>query len=124
MSTAHPEPAPEDLSALETPTETVEAPVVNPNDPELLGWDRCDHRGCGAQAYVRVVIPTAPTAVEIHDWLNDDNRAAYETIGGVQHPKSLLWCSHHAAEHEGALTDAVVSVDERHRLGVKLTSSY
>lgn len=56
--------------------------------PSLSATDRCDR--CGAQAYVRVVLP-----------------------GGTD----LLFCGHHWSTHESALRErAVEIVDELHRL--------
>lgn len=53
----------------------------------LTAVDRCDR--CGAQAYVRVVLPVG----------------------------ELLFCGHHAREHAPAYTDVATSIqDERDRL--------
>ncbi|WP_374625586.1 hypothetical protein [Aeromicrobium sp. 50.2.37] len=57
--------------------------------PGLNATDRCDR--CGAQAYVRV-----------------------ELAGGAE----LLFCAHHAREHEDKLREVAVSIhDETGRLG-------
>lgn len=57
--------------------------------PTLTGVDRCDR--CGAQAYVRVVLP-----------------------GG-----ELLFCHHHAKAHDDKLRAVAVEYhDETHRLGL------
>ena len=62
--------------------------VVAPSAPALSAEDRCDR--CGAQAYLRV---------ELH-------------TGG-----ELLFCAHHAREHEDKLRQVAVNfVDETHRL--------
>jgi len=62
--------------------------VVAPSAPVLSAEDRCDR--CGAQAYLRV---------ELH-------------TGG-----ELLFCAHHAREHEDKLRQVAVNfVDETHRL--------
>ncbi len=56
--------------------------------PALSATDRCDR--CGAQAYVRVVLP-----------------------GGTD----LLFCGHHWSAHESVLREQAVEViDETHRL--------
>lgn len=56
--------------------------------PELSATDRCDR--CGAQAYVRVVLP-----------------------GGAD----LQFCAHHWSRHEDALRpQAEQVIDETHRL--------
>lgn len=61
--------------------------LVSTTTPTLTAADRCDR--CGAQAYVRVVLP-----------------------GG-----ELLFCAHHAREHAAAYTGIATSVhDETDRL--------
>lgn len=124
MSVTEPEPAPDNISSLTEEATPVEVPAVDTPGPRLTqGWDRCD--SCGAQAYVQVVIPTAPTAQAVEDWLKDENKAAYESIDTVKDPKALLFCKHHAEAYEDRLESvAVVAVDERSLLDVKLVSSY
>jgi hypothetical protein len=57
--------------------------------PDLTAADRCDR--CGAQAYVRV-----------------------ELLNGGQ----LLFCAHHAREHEAKLKEIAIMIhDESDRLG-------
>lgn len=68
--------------------------------------DRCDAKSCGAQAYVGVSL------------LNAKNP---EASGGY-----LLFCGHHYAANEAALTKSnlVVSIhDERERLSITLGGS-
>jgi hypothetical protein len=63
--------------------------------PALNATDRCDR--CGAQAYVRV-----------------------ELAGGAE----LLFCAHHAREHEDKLRDVAVSIhDETGRLAATPASA-
>lgn len=50
MSVTEPEPAPDDVSSLETPAPPVEAPVMAETDV-MDANQRCD--SCGAQAYVK-----------------------------------------------------------------------
>jgi hypothetical protein len=68
---------------------TIEAPTIDSElDAEALGFgDFCD--SCGAQAYVRVTLPSG----------------------------ELLFCAHHADRHKDSLIDqALVWHDETHRL--------
>ena len=59
--------------------------------PALTAYDRCDR--CGAQAYVRVTLPTGGT---------------------------LIFCGHHAKKHEEKLKMiATEYVDETNRLEAK-----
>ncbi len=61
--------------------------VTTTQTSPLTAADRCDR--CGAQAYVRVVLPSG----------------------------ELLFCAHHARRHAGAFADVAVSVqDETDRL--------
>ncbi|QWC85512.1 hypothetical protein KLP28_01645 [Nocardioidaceae bacterium] len=61
--------------------------AVAPSSPQLTALDRCDR--CGAQAYLRV-----------------------ELSGG-----ELLFCAHHAREHDDKIQEVAVSVhDETHKL--------
>lgn len=61
--------------------------VTTTTTSPLTAADRCDR--CGAQAYVRVVLPTG----------------------------ELLFCAHHGRRHASALADVAVSVqDETDRL--------
>ena len=56
--------------------------------PELTAADRCDR--CGAQAYIRVVLPSGA---------------------------DLLFCGHHGRQHEAALRDVAAEIrDESQRL--------
>ncbi len=74
---------------------TIDATTEAPSDAEApLGFgDHCD--SCGAQAYVRVTLPS-----------------------GV-----LLFCAHHADKHRDSLSDsALVWHDETHRLRDELAS--
>jgi hypothetical protein len=72
---------------------TRERPIVTtavaPTSAALTAADRCDR--CGAQAYLRV-----------------------ELASGLE----LLFCAHHAREHEDKLREiAVTLTDETHKLG-------
>ena len=70
-------------------------PVATSQPATLTRQDRCDR--CGAQAYVRAVLP------------------------GVG--SSLLFCGHHFRAHELALVAAGAEiVDERHRLDEQVAS--
>ena len=61
--------------------------AVAPSSPNLTALDRCDR--CGAQAYLRV-----------------------ELAGG-----ELLFCAHHAREHDDKIQEVAVKVhDETHKL--------
>lgn len=62
------------------------APVETEGDPmevKLRAVDRCDQRSCGAQAFVRVVMP-----------------------GGGD----LLFCGHHGRKHEVALREKALKI--------------
>lgn len=62
--------------------------AVAPSTPALSAADRCDR--CGAQAYLRV-----------------------ELASGLE----LLFCAHHAREHDEKLREIAVNVqDETHKL--------
>lgn len=56
-----------------------------PITPELTALDRCDHRECGAQAWVRLTMGTAETA--------------------------LQWCLHHYAGVANAMADQGFAMD-------------
>ena len=59
--------------------------------PDLTGYDRCDHGGCNAQAYVRVRLPGSPS--------------------------DLVFCGHDYAKHESAFFERGALIrDERERL--------
>ena len=61
--------------------------VTSTTTAPLTVADRCDR--CGAQAYVRVVLPSG----------------------------DLFFCGHHARKHAGAFTDVALHIqDERERL--------
>jgi hypothetical protein len=63
--------------------------MTTPTVSPLTASDRCDR--CGAQAYVRVTL-----------------------LSGAD----LLFCAHHAREHESRLREVAVSIyDETRRLG-------
>ncbi|KRF17328.1 hypothetical protein ASG90_08520 [Nocardioides sp. Soil797] len=67
--------------------------AVAPSSAALTALDRCDR--CGAQAYLRV-----------------------ELASGLE----LLFCAHHAREHDEKLREvAVTVVDETHKLQDKPT---
>ncbi|QIX28655.1 hypothetical protein ncot_07370 [Nocardioides sp. JQ2195] len=67
--------------------------AVAPSSATLTALDRCDR--CGAQAYLRV-----------------------ELASGLE----LLFCAHHAREHDEKLREvAVTVVDETHKLQDKPT---
>ena len=58
-----------------------------PDPPHLTAHDRCDTRGCDAQAYVKVYFTADST---------------------------LLFCGHHWAEKRGAIGDVYDVIDETH----------
>lgn len=61
--------------------------IATPGTPELNALDRCD--ACGAQAYVRVTMPTG----------------------------QLYFCAHHAAKHKAKLEPKSTQwLDETYRL--------
>lgn len=68
--------------------------AVAPSSAALTALDRCDR--CGAQAYLRV-----------------------ELASGLE----LLFCAHHAREHDEKLREVAVNViDETHKLDEKPTA--
>lgn len=88
-----PQPAEVEEQDMATP---VEAPLV-------AGHDRCDR--CGAQAYVKT-----------RHHLGRHPDEGPETV-------DLLWCAHHARQHESELAKFVV-LDERVKLNVRPVASY
>lgn len=65
-----------------------ESTIDTPTTPQLSALDRCD--ACGAQAYVRVTMPTG----------------------------ELYFCAHHATKHKAKLeSQATEWLDETYRLG-------
>lgn len=100
------------MNTLEEPTDAAppdeaEAPTMT-GDAPLLATDRCDR--CGAQAYVRVMLPRTPDQI---------------VTEGITRPGELLFCAHDAAIHLAVLTEVAESVqDERERLRTPLASSY
>jgi len=80
-------------------TTEVEAPAMGETAP-LLATDRCDR--CGAQAYVRVMLPRTPAEIVASE---------------VTRPGELLFCAHHARLHEDKFTEVAERVhDETARL--------
>ncbi len=74
---------------------TTLTPTSTPSSPTLTAADRCDR--CGAQAYVRAVLPVGT---------------------------ALLFCGHHGNEHRPALLVSGASIsDETDRLLVARGSS-
>ncbi|MGL5808754.1 MAG: DUF7455 domain-containing protein [Nocardioides sp.] len=62
--------------------------AIAPDAADLTAADRCDR--CGAQAFLRAIMP-----------------------GGIE----LLFCAHHAREHEEKLRQVALQVsDQTHRL--------
>lgn len=77
-------------TAVETKPQTASASAV------LTKSDRCDAKGCPAQAWVLVQFVTG----------------------------ALYFCSHHFNEHETGLFDTAVDIiDERHRINERSESS-
>jgi hypothetical protein len=98
------------MNTLEEPTDAAspdeaEAPTMT-GDAPLLATDRCDR--CGAQAYVRVMLPRTPAAL---------------VTTNITRPGELLFCGHHSGLHLAALNEVAESVqDETERLRAPATS--
>lgn len=81
-------------------TDSPEAPTMTAETAPLTAHDRCDR--CGAQAYVRVMMPRDPIDL---------------VSGEVTLPGELLFCAHHINAHKAVLMDVAEGFhDERKRL--------
>jgi hypothetical protein len=87
----------------------VQAPV---SLPKLTARDRCD--SCGAQAFMRFIVPETPARMEQRAALQIPDDAKIEL------PGELTFCGHHGAEYEATIGSlGAVVQDETDNINAK-----